>query len=146
MCKFITLFQEYPRAYLWVGGGGERMDVEKDLEGKWLKGGALGSHQALGLGGWSQEGQQGLPVSGAISGSPWPTSEFACSCTELFLESLKGLLLFPSRPVDFLWHQGSCWKHATWKCHRVSILGKWSTQLTPSWVFGVGMCSDMCPT
>ena len=65
MCNFITLFLEYPRAYLRVGGGGERMDVEKDLEGKGLKGAALGSHQALGPGGWSREGLQGLPVSGA---------------------------------------------------------------------------------
>ena len=70
MCKFITLFLEYPRAYLRVGGGGNRMDVEKNLGGKGLKGGALGVPQALGPEGWSREGQPGLPVShsGSVRG------------------------------------------------------------------------------
>lgn len=37
-CKFITPFLEYQRANLRVGGGGERMDIEKDPAGRGLKG------------------------------------------------------------------------------------------------------------
>lgn len=62
MCKFITLFLEYPRAYLRVGGGGERMDVEKDLEGKGLKGGALG-------GGVGRDSRGNQWVTQAVSGA-----------------------------------------------------------------------------
>ena len=58
---------------------------------------------------------------------PSAYSVFTCSCGERFLECPQCLLLFSSWPTGFLWHQGSCYKQAMWKCHRVSTLRKPST-------------------